>query len=189
MLTHSFRTWMLALLAVALTAAGLLVAQPAAAATPTSVPTPVVTPTLTDDEAAAILFMREEEKMARDLYNAFADQWNWPIFSNIAVSEQRHFDSVGILITRYGLTDPAAGNAPGEFTDPALQALYDDLLAQGSTSLTAALQVGVTVEETDIADLDKRLATVTQFDVKRVFTMLRRGSVHHLAAFNAQLDQ
>ena len=187
MLTRSFRTWTLALLAVALTAAGLLVAQPAAAAAPA--PSPVVTPTLTNEEAAAILFMREEEKMARDLYNAFADQWGWPIFSNIAVSEQRHFDSVGMLIDRYGLDDPAAGNAPGVFTDPTIQALYDDLLAQGSESLTAALQVGVTVEETDIADLDKRLAEVTQFDVKRVFTMLRRGSTHHLAAFNAQLGQ
>ena len=181
MSSQSLRVSLLGLLTVALVAAGLLTARPVAAAT--------VTPTLTNEEAAAIVFMREEEKMAHDLYAAFGEQWGLPIFSRIATSEQRHFDSVGNLIVCYGLTDPAAGNGPGEFTDPALQELYDTLLAQGSASLTAALDVGVIVEETDIADLDERLATVTQFDVKRVFTMLRRGSVHHLTAFNSQLGQ
>jgi hypothetical protein len=148
-----------------------------------------VSAALAEEEAAGLLFMREEEKLARDLYNAFAEQWDLPIFSNIARSEQRHMDSVARLLTRYGLDDPTAGKGPGEFSDPALQALYDDLLAQGSVSVEAALAVGVLVEETDIADLDERLAMTTQPDITRVYTNLRRGSTYHLAAFQQQLGQ
>lgn len=147
-----------------------------------------VTPAaLSDEEAAGLVFMREEEKMARDLYSAFAAEWGVPIFSNIARSEQRHMDSVARLLDRYGLDDPAAGKAPGEFSDPDLQALYDDLLAQGSVSVAAALEVGVLVEVTDIADLDARLETTAQPDIRRVYTSLRRGSTHHLAAFQQQV--
>lgn len=70
------------------------------------------------------------------------------------------------LMDRYGLTDPALG--PGQFTNPTLQALYDQLIAQGSVSLAEALNVGVLIKQTDIADLQARLAQTDNADIQLV---------------------
>ena len=102
---------------------------------------------LNDAEKASLLFMREEEKLARDVYNALYAVWGQPTFQNIAASEQAHMDEVKLLLDRYGLTDPALD--PGKFTDANLQALYDQLVAQGSVSLADALKVGAAIEEID----------------------------------------
>jgi hypothetical protein len=91
-------------------------------------------------------------------------------------------DAVLTLIVRYGLEDPAAGNAAGAFTDPAFQALYDQLIDEGSTSLEAALGVGVLIEETDIVDLEEHLLDVVHDDIRSVYEDLPSGSQSHLAA-------
>lgn len=39
---------------------------------------------LTDAETDGILFMREEEKLARDVYLGLADPWDLRVFENIA---------------------------------------------------------------------------------------------------------
>lgn len=136
-------------------------------------------------DADSLAFMREEEKLARDVYTALAAEWKLPIFSNIARSEQKHMDEIAVLLQRYGIDDPAAGNAPGKFENPELQRLYDSLLAQGVMSQTDALHVGVLIEETDIADLNAR--RTAQSDIQKVYDNLTRGSQNHLRAFNAQL--
>ena len=82
-------------------------------------------------EADALQFMREEEKLAHDVYVTLYNLWGLRVFSNIAASEQQHTSAVATLLSRYGVSDPTAGNAVGEFTDPALQALYDKLIAEG----------------------------------------------------------
>ena len=143
---------------------------------------------LTSAEEAGLLFMREEEKLARDVYLHFDDLYDLPIFGNIANSEQRHMDAILTLLVRYGLEDPAAGNDQGVFTDQTLQVLYDQLIAQGSASLEAALGVGVVIEVTDIADLEARLLDVVPRDIRRVYENLLRGSQNHLAAFQSNLD-
>ncbi len=139
---------------------------------------------LNAEEAAALLYMREEEKLARDVYNALFTLWGQPTFSNIASSEQQHMDQIKLLMDRYGLTDPALD--PGKFTDPTLQALYDQLIAQGSVSLTEALNVGALIEQTDIADLQARLAQTDNADIQLVYTNLMNGSYNHLAAFTGE---
>ena len=98
---------------------------------------------LSPEEAAALLFMREEEKLARDVYNTLYEIWGQPTFTNIAASEQAHMDEIKLLLDRYSLADPAL--EPGSFTDPSLQALYDQLVAQGSVSLAEALKVGASI--------------------------------------------
>lgn len=138
-------------------------------------------------EKADLLYMREEEKLARDVYTAFYARYGLRVFSNIAASEQAHMDAIGRLLARYNLSDPAAGKAPGVFTNPALQALYDDLIARGNQSLAEALRVGVLIEETDIADLQTSLAHTTNADLRLVYTNLLRASRNHLAAFSRQL--
>ena len=133
--------------------------------------------------------MREEEKLARDVYLTLYEQWELPIFQNIAGSEQTHMDSVGKLIDRYGLDDPAADNDNGEFTDPMLQSLYDDLVAAGSQSLADALRVGAAIEEIDILDLEERIAQTSVRDIQRVYDNLLKGSRNHLRSFVATLEQ
>jgi len=142
---------------------------------------------LSDVEAASLLFMREEEKLARDVYNALYAVWGQPTFQNIASSEQAHMDEVKLLLDRYGLTDPAL--APGQFTDANLQALYNQLVAQGSASLADALKVGAAIEEIDIQDLQTRLTQTDNADIQMVYNNLMNGSYNHLNAFTSVLLQ
>jgi hypothetical protein len=151
----------------------VLMVSPAAAAT---------TP-LTADEIAGLKFMREEEKLAHDVYVTFYQQYGLAIFNNIANSEATHMAAFKTLLDRYGIADPAAGQPIGVFTDPELQALYNQLIAQGRQSLSAALKVGGAIEEIDILDLKERLATTTRSDIRQVYTSLLNGSYNHLRAF------
>lgn len=141
-----------------------------------------------DDAVAALAFNREEERMARDLYTLFADTYDDGPFARIAMSEQQHFDSVGALLTTYGVDDPSAGLEAGEYADPAIQDLYDTWRAQGLESFEAALQVGVDLEERDIADLEATLDELDQADVQRVLSRLLAASRMHLRAFTAWVD-
>jgi hypothetical protein len=138
---------------------------------------------LSIDEIADLLFMREEEKLARDVYLALFEQWGTPSFQNIATSEQAHMDALLSLINQYGLEDPAAGNSAGVFSDPDLQALYNQLIATGSQSLADALIVGAAVEEIDILDLQGSLAQTSNGDIVPVYQNLLAGSENHLRAF------
>ena len=141
--------------------------------------------TLTAAETAGLLRMREEEKLAHDVYVALNDKWHVKVFTNISSAEQTHTDAVKILLDRYGLADPATGNAAGVFTNPDLQSLYTTLVDQGSGSQVAALTVGATIEDLDIADLQS-LVTATP-DVSLVYSNLEKGSRNHLRAFTKQL--
>jgi hypothetical protein len=143
--------------------------------------------TLTDAERAGLLQMREEEKLAHDVYVALNDKFDLQVFTNISSAEQTHTDAVGALLDRYGLADPSAGNPAGQFTSPELQALYATLVAEGSASEVAALTVGATIEDLDIADL-QALATATP-DISLVYSNLERGSRNHLRAFVKQLTK
>jgi hypothetical protein len=143
---------------------------------------------LTEDEKEGLLQMREEEKLARDVYINMYALYGKTIFSNIIESEQRHMDAVKGLLDRYHLDDPAAGNGVGVFTDSHIQDLYYELCAKGALSLIHALEVGVIIEELDISDLDKLLTTASKRDIIRVYENLREGSYNHLAAFEGQLD-
>lgn len=139
--------------------------------------------TLTEQQQVTLAGMAQEEKLAHDLYTAFAGTYDAVIFDRIAASETQHLTAVRTLLTRYGIADPTAGKPAGQFSDPAVQATYDRLLAQGKADQAAALRVGVTVEQTDIADLAAALNGLSAPDVTQVYTHLRTASQHHLAAF------
>ncbi|MGB7980578.1 MAG: DUF2202 domain-containing protein [Candidatus Nanopelagicales bacterium] len=142
--------------------------------------------TLSDDAKQGLAFTREEERMSRDLYQHFSDKYDEARpFSNITGAEARHFASVGVLLDRYDLTDPAAGKAAGTYADPELQKLYDQWKAQGDSSLAAAYEVGVDLERRDIADLTDMANASLPSDVSAVYARLLNGSENHLAAFTA----
>ena len=140
---------------------------------------------LSTAEQASLTFMREEEKLARDVYLYLASLWgaSVPTFTNIASSEATHMAAVLTLLQRYGLPDPAAASGTGQFTDPKLQVLYDQLVASGSGSLVEALKVGAAIEEIDILDLQAALSFVDNRDTRLVYDSLLSGSRNHLQAF------
>ncbi|MGW8226925.1 MAG: DUF2202 domain-containing protein [Anaerolineales bacterium] len=135
----------------------------------------------------ALIFMREEEKLAKDVYLAMYEQWGLPIFLNISSSEQSHTEAIKSLLDGYNMADPASDEL-GVFTKPDLQVLYNDLVAQGSQSSADALRVGATIEEIDILDLQERLAQTENSDIQRVFNNLLQGSSNHLRAFTSTLS-
>jgi len=141
--------------------------------------------TLTDAQKTTLQAMAEEEKLAGDLYQAFADRYPVAIFDRIGAAEDQHLATVRRLLGRYGLSDPTAGKAAGQFATASVQATYDRLLAQGSASQAAALSVGKQVEQTDIADLQRAAAGLDAPDVARVYQHLLAASRQHLAAFTA----
>ncbi|MEC3862648.1 DUF4214 domain-containing protein [Mesobacterium sp. TK19101] len=136
-----------------------------------------------------LLYLLEEEKLAGDIYDAFFDLWGLDIFANIARSEDSHFNALLRQAQGQGLDLTAILAQPaGSYTDAALQALYDTLLAQGSQSATAALSVGVLIEETDIVDLQRAADLVPGTPLAGVYDNLLGGSESHLVAFNQALD-
>lgn len=143
---------------------------------------------LNQAETDALLFMYEEEKLARDVYTSLGALYTQPMFSNIASSEQTHMDSVKGLLDRYGLAVPVADTAD-VFNNADLQKLYNDLTAQGSQSLAEALKVGAAIEEIDILDLKESLEETDQEDIRQVFESLLAGSYNHLNAFSSVYAQ
>jgi len=150
---------------------------------------------LSENEIYWLTYMREEEKLARDVYLYFYDKYGSGIFYNISKSEQTHMNAIKTLLDRYGITDPAANQDVGQFTDLdgvdtfGLQALYDTLVAGGGEFLVEALKVGVFIEITDIEDLTAAIAATapTPRDIVRVYTNLRQGSLNHWDAFCSEL--
>lgn len=174
-----------------LVAGAVLVGGGFFAATQAAPALPGSTSTATADSAltAELTFARDEERMARDLYRALADKYDGALpFSRITRSEEQHFDAVGTLLDRYSVADPAEGKKAGQYADPKVQELYDGWLADGKKSLDAAYDVGVALEERDIADLKDTLAQDLPADAERVFTALLHASEHHLGAFEAAAD-
>ena len=138
---------------------------------------------LSEVEIDSMLFMREEEKLARDVYAVLYDAYGAQIFLNIYAAEQTHFDQIGVLLDRYGLEDPAL--APGVYTNDYIQGLYDTLTTMGLKSLKDAYTVGAIIEEVDILDFKHFLADedVDNPDIRQVYTNLMNASKNHLRGF------
>ena len=144
---------------------------------------------LSTPESDGLIFMREEEKLAHDVYTSLFAQWGLKVFDNISNSEQTHTDAILILLDRYSITDPVGNNAEGVFVDSFLQGLYDTLVAQGSASLIDALLVGAAIEEIDIIDIQNLVdALEGNADLALVYESLLKGSRNHLRAFVSNLE-
>lgn len=142
--------------------------------------------TLTDAQRAALAAMAQDEKLAHDVYQAMADKYDVRVFERISGSESQHLSTVRTLLDRYGVSDPTAGQAAGRFSDAAVQATYDRLLADGSKDVNAAYKVGTAVEQLDIDDLQRALDGLTTApDVQQVYTNLTSASRQHLSTFES----
>lgn len=153
----------------------------------TSTTTVSTTKTVNEVEQADLLFMREEEKLARDVYIFAYSQWGNTVFDNISESEQQHTDKILSLLEKYNLEDPAL-EAEGEFADHHLQELYNDLVAQVQNSEIDALYVGTAIEEIDMIDILDAIERTDNRDIRTVYQNLLEGSKLHLIAFVKVLE-
>ncbi len=149
--------------------------------------TSLPTQTLSDEERNGLIFMREEEKLARDVYSSLFDTWDLPIFSNIAQSEQTHTEAVRNLLEKYDITDPVTDDSVGVFKNTDLQSLYTELTTRGNTSIEEALAVGTLIEDLDIRDIQREITKTDNADIALVYENLLRGSRNHLRSFVSQL--
>ncbi|WP_052671206.1 DUF2202 domain-containing protein [Draconibacterium sediminis] len=144
-------------------------------------------PTLTDVDSMGIIFMREEEKLARDAYLSLYAKYEHQIFDNISQSEQVHTDAILKLLNYYELQDPFI-DIIGEFADPSLDALFDELMTLGAINLDSALVVGALIEETDIEDIAILAGATGVPNIMQVYENLLSGSENHLRAFVRDLN-
>lgn len=143
---------------------------------------------LSESEIKGLLQMREEEKLARDVYLSLHQDWAHRIFQNIASSEQRHMDAVKTLLDKYNMLDPVIDDTVGVFSDPKIQNLYFELVQKGRISLVHALQVGALIEDLDIFDLKEFILVADNVDIKTVYQNLLKGSRNHMRSFVSQLS-
>lgn len=143
---------------------------------------------LSQAEIDGIIMMREEEKLARDVYQKLYELWGLQIFANISASEQTHTNAMEVLVDRYELDDPVKSDDIGVFTAQEFTDLYEQLVAQGSQSLEDALIVGATIEDLDIRDIAVLRDETDNEDVQLVYENLIRGSENHLRAFMKQIE-
>lgn len=141
---------------------------------------------LTEADTAGLMEMREEEKLAHDVYAYFYEMYNYVLFRNISRSETAHGSAVLYLINSYGLTDPTPENS-GEYNDEQFTKMYADLISVGSASLVEALKAGALIEETDIKDLETLINTTENEDIIRVYSHLLAASKIHMRAFSFAL--
>lgn len=144
---------------------------------------------ISEEEIQGLLYMREEEKLARDVYLKMLEKYEARVFDNISGAEQRHMDFVKELLDKFSIIDPVTNNETGVFSNSDLSAAYTRFIEQGNISLIDALKAGAEIEDMDIADLNKQMKNVTNEDIMKTYKYLKQGSENHLRAFMRNLDR
>lgn len=143
---------------------------------------------VTDSLETFLQYLREEEKMARDVYMKSFELYGYDVFDRISVSEQRHMDAIKMLLDRYEIEDPVGENPVGVFVNKDLGELYNTLMQKSTDSLEAALLVGAEIEEIDILDILNSQDQFENEDIQFVLNHLLMGSYHHLNAYVRNLS-
>ena len=139
-------------------------------------------------ETEALVYMREEEKLARDVYIGLHELWGSPVFANIAESEQRHMDTMANMLDLYSIPDPVVSDAVGAFSAASgLAAWYAELMNRGNDSLLEAFMTGAYIEEAEIRDLRLAIEATDEQPLLNAYTNLLAGSRNHLRAFVAHI--
>lgn len=164
------------------------------------------------NEVTHLVFMREEEKLARDVYITLGLRFpELQIFGEIDDSEQRHTCAVCDMLKKYGIEDPNTNDNVGVYTGdlygPYFKQKYAELVERGSRSPLDALYVGAYIEELDMIDinycpeevikLNNRIRSSSDCgkfytdnpDVQRLYTSLLEGSESHLRAFVRNVER
>jgi len=135
-----------------------------------------------------ILLLREEEKLARDVYTTFSWWHDLSVFANIARTEQQHMNVVALLLDRYGLEDPAEGKGIVEFTDDWVQGVFDSLVGEEPNSLVDALWSGAFIEDVDIYHHEHILEGSDYDDISLIVQNMVAGSRNRMRSFFGALE-
>lgn len=167
--------------------------------------------TLDFNEETHLVFMREEEKLARDVYTKLGDMYpNATVFGNIDDSEQRHTDAVKEMLLQYDIDDPNTNDNLGIYTGKDYADYFTEkyklLTEMGADSELLALYVGALIEELDMLDLvqcpkaiveadngidsvdDCGLVYTDEEDVESLLESLLDGSKNHLRAYVGKIE-
>lgn len=124
---------------------------------------------LNEGDGAHLIFMRSEEKLARDVYLTLSGMYpEQPVFSRIATTaEQRHTDKILDMLLKFAVDDPEPATLPavlppvdqiGVFENPYFATYFSDkfslLKSKAEVSLLEALKVGALIEELDMKDIN-----------------------------------
>jgi hypothetical protein len=136
---------------------------------------------VTDEEKASLLFMLEEEKLARDTYIYLNNVWTINQFDKIKDSEQTHMNAIENLLIQNNIAYTVL--PIGEFENQDLQNYYDQFKIDGAISKANAYQIGATIEDLDIVDLQDYIKVTKNSSLITVFENLECGSRNHLRSF------
>jgi len=161
-----------------------------------------------------LIFMRQEEKLARDVYTSLAGMWpDSRIFVNIGEgSEQTHTDVMRDKLEEFNVDDPepntdilpsSIGVFTGELYGSYFNANYQALINKGSQSELDALYVGALIEELDMHDIvecpdiikdtdngisDCGLNYTDEPSLINAYSSLLDGSKSHLKAYVGRIE-
>jgi hypothetical protein len=167
---------------------------------------------LDSNEQAHLTFMREEEKLARDVYIKLGGMYpDHPVFGRIDDSEQKHTDAVKAMIEKYGLEDPNTNDNVGVYTGEDYGWYFTEkfnlLVERASISELEALYVGAFIEELDMIDINQcpqviietenEISDTTQCgkiytdnaDVSDLYASLLDGSSSHLNGYVKNIEK
>jgi len=167
---------------------------------------------LDHNERMHLFFMREEEKLARDVYQTLGTMYpDSAIFGNIDDSEQIHMTAVKSMIEKYGYEDPNTNDNVGAYTGEDFgwyfTEKYNQLVERASASELEALYVGAFIEELDmmdinqcpqvIVDTDNGINDVSECgkvytdkaDIQRLYSSLLDGSDSHLEGYVNNIEK
>jgi len=164
------------------------------------------------NEQTHLIFMREEEKLARDVYLTLGTMYpDSVIFGNIDDSEQTHTTAVKAMIEKYGLEDPNTNDNIGAFTGEDYGWYFTEkfnlLVERASISELEALYVGAFIEELDMMDINQCPGVIVETDngiddvsecgriytdnsdVINLYASLLDGSDSHLAGYVKNIEK
>ena len=141
---------------------------------------------LSQEEKDGLLFMLEEEKLARDTYIYMNNLWRLNQFNNIKNSEQSHMDAIVSILEQNDIEYTILPQ--GEFSYQNLQDLYNQFVIDGQVSSESALQIGATIEDLDIVDLEDYINDSTNSVLISTYENLQCGSRNHLRSFVTAIE-
>lgn len=140
--------------------------------------------TLSAEQIQTLSYLIQEEKLAKDVYTTLYNQWWNQKFANILSSEDKHRSQLATIFTTYNITNPIVSEEVWVFANEELYQLYQQLIKQGKQSEADALQVGITIEQKDIKDIESMMELFIDYpDITLVLQNLLKGSQRHLQAF------
>ncbi|MGD8581643.1 MAG: DUF2202 domain-containing protein [Gammaproteobacteria bacterium] len=170
------------------------------------------TATLDFNEKTHLIFMCEEEKLARDTYITLGARYpEAAVFGRIDDSEERHKCAVADMLEKYEIPNPSTNDNVGVFTGEDygwyFTEKFNALVERGSVSVLEALYVGAFIEELDMLDINQCPQVIVETDngindvsecgkvytdnadILRLYGSLLEGSESHLRAYVSNIEK